>query len=302
MSANSPAVDAAKYKRDGYLFPIGIMSAEEAAGKRARLEALEARGAELTKYAPRDLNQYFRVNSHYVTELGADLASDPRILDAVEAILGPDLIAWGCEFFIKEPKTDKIVTWHQDLTYWGLGSTDQQVTAWLALSPVTVASGCMRFVPGSHTSEIVPHKDTFADDNLLSRGQEIAVEVDENDAVNIELEPGRISLHHGRIFHASGPNVSDDRRIGVVVRFITPEVKQHVSSRDYGMLVRGFNHTGNFLNVARPARDLDPAALRLYEQILTDQSSALTEGAETDVGMYAAYSDDAKATTASAAS
>ena len=90
------------------------------------------------------------------------------------------------------------MSWHQDLTYRGMGETDHEVTAWVALSPATEASGCMRFVPGSHRQSIVEHTDTFAGDNLLSRGQEIAVEVDENDAVAAVLRPGQMSLHHGR--------------------------------------------------------------------------------------------------------
>ena len=279
------------------------MTNDEATALRIRLEDLETRGKELTRSAPRDVNRYFRVNCHYVTTLGADIASDPRILDAVQTILGPDLIAWSCEFFIKEPRTEKIVSWHQDLTYWGLGATQQQVTAWLALSPATVASGCMKFVPGSHKNPIIPHNDTFSDSNLLSRGQEIAVDVDENDAVDIVLQPGQMSLHHGLIFHGSGPNVSDDRRIGVAIRYITPDVKQHVGKRDYGMLVRGCNHTGNFLNVARPASDFSPESAALYEQIVTDQSAALAQGATDKVGLYTAFDKDAtNDTTASAAS
>ncbi|MGI9406464.1 MAG: phytanoyl-CoA dioxygenase family protein [Hyphomicrobiaceae bacterium] len=301
MLAN-PAIDVAKYNDDGFLCPIDIMSSDEAAARRARLEDLEDRGKALTETTPRDINQYFRVNCHYVTQLGAGIANDPRILDCVESILGHDLIAWSCEFFIKEPRTDKVVSWHQDLTYWGLGATGQQVTAWLALSPATRESGCMRFVPGTHKNPIVPHNDTFAGSNLLSRGQEISVDVDEDDAVDIVLQPGQMSLHHGLMFHASGPNISNDRRIGVAIRYITPDVKQHVAKRDYGMLVRGCNHTGNFLNVAPPASDLDPHAVALYEQIIADQSVALAEGAEENVGMYAGYNSESanEATTSTA--
>lgn len=301
--ATSQEVDPTRYAETGFVCPIDIMPPSEAAELRSRLETMEADGAALTADAPRDMTQYCRVNAHYVTTLAADIANDPRILDAVEALLGQNLIAWSCEFFIKEAQTDKIVSWHQDLTYWGLGATQQQVTAWLALSPATPDSGCMRFVPGSHTNPIIPHNDTFSEDNLLSRGQEISVAVDEKDAVDVVLQPGQMSLHHGLIFHASGPNISVDRRIGVAIRFITPDVKQHVGKRDFGMLVRGCNYTGNFLNVARPAADFAPAATALYEQILANQSVALAEGANSDVGLYSAYGKDAaNAKTASAAS
>ena len=106
---------------------------------------------------------------------------------------------------------------HQDLTYWGLGATSEMVTAWLALSPATPQSGCMDFVRKSHKNPILPHKDSFAKDNLLSRGQEVQVDVAEQDKTSIEIQPGEISLHHGLTIHGSGPNVSDDRRIAAVI-------------------------------------------------------------------------------------
>ena len=195
---------------------------------------------------------------------------------------------WSAELFIKEAGTAKIVSWHQDLTYWGLGETDDEVTAWLALSEVSRASGCMRFVSGSHHQRIVAHRDTFHADNLLSRGQEIAVEVDEADARFVELHPGQMSLHHGRMFHASGPNVSSDRRIGVALRYVTPGVRQQVAKRDYAMLMRGADRQRNWINVAPPPGPFDAASLRLYEEILQAQSTTLAQGAEDRVGLYQA--------------
>ena len=99
------------------------------------------------------------------------------------------------------------MSWHQDGTYWGLSSPDV-ITAWIALTPSTPQSGCMKVVPGTHRSQ-VPHQDTFAADNLLSRGQEIAVQVNPADAVEIVLAPGEMSLHHVLIFHGSEPNRAD---------------------------------------------------------------------------------------------
>ena len=276
----------AAYWRDGFLFPLRVMTADKAAALRAELERIEAEYAE--GGLPHPIAQYKRVNSHCVMPLAADIAMERTILDAVEGILGPDLMIWSCEFFIKEAKTDKIVSWHQDLTYWGLGETSDQVTAWLALSPVTEESGCMRFVAGTHKSSIVEHRDTFAEDNLLSRGQEIAVEVDEADATSIVLQPGEMSLHHGQLFHASGPNVSDDRRIGVAIRYVNPNAQQHVAERDYAMLARGVDRNGNFTHFAPPRADFDAAALALYDEIIEAQAVALTQGAEGDVPMYAA--------------
>ena len=209
-----------QYWRDGYLFPIDVMDAGEAAAHRAELEQIERDwlGADL----PHPLNMYKRTNAHCVMPLAARLATDPRVLDVVEAVLGPDLMVWSAEFFIKEPGTRHVVGMHQDLTYWGMGETSDQVTAWIALSPSTRASGCMDFVAGSHKNPILPHNDTFSDTNLLSRGQEVAVEIEEADKTRIELRPGQMSLHHGLTIHGSGPNSSEDRRIGIAIRYLNP--------------------------------------------------------------------------------
>lgn len=273
------------YRDDGFLFPIQAVSAEQAALWRAELEEIERewRAADL----PLPLNNYKRVNAHVVMPLMAEIANHSAILNCVEGVLGPDLLIWGAEFFIKEAGTKHIVSWHQDLTYWGMGATDHQCTAWLALSPATTDSGCMRFVAGSHKQAIVPHNDTFDEMNLLSRGQEIAVEVDEADATAIELQPGQMSLHHGLTFHASGPNMSGDRRIGVAIRYVSPDAKQEVADRDYAMLARGVDRTGNFINFAKPERLFAPNALKLYDEIRREQAKALAQGTDR-VQLYAA--------------
>lgn len=291
-----------QYREDGFLFPLNAMDAEKANNYRTRLEALEAKFADR---GPRQtLSQYFRVNAHIVMPLAMELAKTPEILDAIESIIGPDILIWSVEFFIKEANTDKIVSWHQDMTYWGLGEevdgdTEHLASAWIALSPATTESGCMKFVAGSHKENIQPHTDTFSDDNLLSRGQELAVDVKPEDEVNIELQTGEFSIHHGRMFHASGPNISSDRRIGCVIRYVTPEVKQLVGKRDYAILVRGADAKQNWINVAQPDREFLPSALDLYEQILKDQAEALTAGAEGEMTKFYNANDDDTSSVAS---
>ena len=275
---------AAQYWEDGFLFPLDILSADEAAQVRSELEQIERdwMAADL----PLPLNTYKRVNSHLVMPLAARLAMDPRILDAVEDVLGPDIMIWSAEFFIKEPRTVQSVGMHQDLTYWGMGETPDQVTAWLALSPATVESGCMDFVRGSHKNPILPHNDTYSETNLLSRGQEIAVEVAEEDKTHIELAPGQMSLHHGLTIHGSGPNRSDDRRIGMAIRYISPNAKQLVADRDYAMVARGEDRQGNFIHVDPPATLFSDESLALYEQVRRDLGKALAAGAKATVPLY----------------
>ena len=277
--------ECAVYQENGYLSGIRVFSQEEAAQLRAEVEALEANHAAASP--KHDLKQFFRVNGQIVIPFLANLARRPEVLDAVEAILGPDLLVWSVELFIKEPGSAKTVSWHQDITYWGMGETDEEVTAWIALSDVSVAAGCMRFVPGSHRGGIVEHGDTFAEQNLLSRGQEIAG-VNEAQAVHGPLRPGEMSLHHGRCFHASGPNQSSDRRIGLAIRYVTPDVRQPGLGRDYAMLVRGVDAAQGWINLAGPRGLFTPEDIAIYDRVLADQAATLTAGTNMDVSMYGA--------------
>lgn len=277
------AVD--RYWEDGYLHPIRAIGPDQATAWRAELEGIERDW--LDAGLPLPLNTYKRVNANCVMPLANRIATHPEILDIVEGILGPDLLIYGVEFFIKEPHTKHKVSMHQDLTYWGLGAIDGLVTMWLALSPATRASGCMEFVQGSHRNPILPHDDTFAEDNLLSRGQEVRVDVAPEDRVPIELMPGEISLHHGLTIHGSGPNTSDDRRIGAVVRYAKPEIAQEVGEKDYAMLARGADRIGNFIHYAPPEANFTPASLALYEEIRSAQGKFLMKGTKNDTGLYA---------------
>ncbi len=274
-----------RYWEDGYLFPLSVFSEAEAAGFRAELEQIESDWLEAD--LPLPLNTYKRVNAHLVMPLAARIAQDARVLDVVEGVLGPDIMIWSAEFFIKEANTVQTVGMHQDLTYWGMGETPDQVTAWIALSPATERSGCMDFVRASHKNPILPHTDTYSETNLLSRGQEVAVEVAETDKTHIELAPGQMSLHHGLTIHGSGPNQSEDRRIGLAIRYLSPGAQQLVADRDYALLARGSDKHSNFVPVQAPTELFSSDALATYEQVRRDQSKALAEGADASVPLYA---------------
>lgn len=284
MSGSLTSEQLDSYSKNGFVKPIRVFSREEASELRTRIEALERR--EVAGGLPQDIQQYFRVNGQIVIPLLFEIASAKSILDAIESVLGPNLLVWSCELFIKEAGSEKIVTWHQDLTYWGMGGSDKQASAWIAITDVTEQAGCMRFVPGSHKRDLVPHIDTFSDGNLLSRGQEIAVEVDEQDAVLDDLAPGEMSIHHGRIFHASGPNRSQDRRIGMVIRYVTPDLVRSSATRDYALLVRGVDDCGNWINIAPPRALFGADEMSVYTRVTEAQAAILGEGAEQDVPLY----------------
>lgn len=273
-----------QYWRDGYLFPLQAMPADEATALRAELEQIET--DYLDADLPLPLSTYKRVNSHCVMPMAFRVGSDPRILDLVEGVLGRNIMIYAVEFFIKEPNTTQIVSMHQDLTYWGLGATSGLVTAWLSLSPATPASGCMDFVTGSHKNAILPHEDTFAENNLLSRGQEVKVDVAEADKVPIEIHPGQISLHHGLTIHGSGPNTTDDRRIAAVIRYCTPDVKQQVAEVDYAILARGKDTHGHFAAFPAPTANFEPQALKHYDIIRAAQAKAMMSGAQKQGALY----------------
>lgn len=267
-------LDAAAVDRfwdDGYLFPIRVMSAEDAAGYRKKLERYEADTG-----GPIAGN--LRHKTHLLFTWADELARNPRILDAVESILGPDIMLWGSSFFIKEPGTTAYVSWHQDGTYWGLDGSEV-VTAWVALADAPVESGAMQFWPGSHKKMQIPHKDTFAEDNLLSRGQEIAVDVPPDEGVDVPLKAGEMSLHHVLLVHGSQANRSNDRRIGFALRYIPTRLAQ-TKTRDYAMLVRGTDRFNNFEHEPAPKGDLDPDAVAAHERSMAAQVAALYEGTD----------------------
>ena len=276
VAHTGPGGLAAAFYELGYVFPLDIFSADEAIGHRRDLERLEARIRQ-ERVGNRDQLNY----PHVIFRFANRIVRDPRLLDAIEELLGSDLLVWGATFFIKEPHTESYASWHQDLRYWGLDDVDSQVSAWIALGPVTIANGCMRFVPKSHKGPIVPHLDTYAEENVLTRGQEAQVEIDEQKIVHVELFPGQVSLHHGKLLHASAPNRTDERRIGLSIQFIAPHVRQTVARKDYAMLVRGEDRYRHFEHVPAPSDDLSEAALMWHNRILDAQNEAMYDGAET---------------------
>ena len=262
----------AQYRRDGYYLPVRILDDGEVAANRQKLEAFEASQGHPVEGAQRS-------KSHLLFTWIDDLMRNDRILDAVEDLIGPDILCWNTFFWIKEPRSETFVSWHQDLRYWGLDSGDL-VTAWLALSPATPETGCMRVLPGSHVGDLLPHSDEYQQNNMLTRGQEISVEVDETRAVSMPLQPGEISLHNVRLAHASSPNRSQDRRIGLSLHYMPTSTRQIVGEWDSAALVRGSDRYGHFKHTPRPASDYDPAAVAFHEQATNAVREILFRDAE----------------------
>ncbi|MDD9877218.1 MAG: phytanoyl-CoA dioxygenase family protein [Magnetovibrio sp.] len=256
MSARLSDAEVKQFRDEGYVCPVPVMDAAEARTLRAELEAFEA--TQGGKLEPAQRNK-----SHLLFKWLDDLIRDARVLDPVEQLIGPDILCWNTLFWIKEAGSESFVSWHQDTRYWGL-SSNQVVTCWLALSPASRESGCMRVMPGTHVGDVMEHEDRYDENNMLTRGQEITHGLDEAKAVYMPLQTGQMSIHNYRLAHTSGPNTSGDRRIGVSMHFMPPDTGQIVGDWDSAALVRGTDPYGNFEHAPQIARDFDEAAVAFH--------------------------------------
>lgn len=261
----------ASFREEGFCGPIPALTPAEAAAARAQLEDFEARQPAMVPKLD--------LKAHLLLPWLCDLAHHARIGDAMADILGPDVLLWNTSFRVKEPDGRTFVSWHQDTAYIRLKPL--VCICWLALSPATRMSGCLEVIPGSHRWGELAHDDTFAADNMLTRGQRIAVPFDESAAVALELAPGEMALIDYAIAHRSAPNTSDDRRIGLLIDCVPAHARQESGRRESAMVLRGVDRHGNFDRDPRPDGELTPAALAAHRRAVERQSATMYDGAET---------------------
>jgi non-heme Fe2+,alpha-ketoglutarate-dependent halogenase len=248
------------YAENGYLYPIQVFSDAETAEFRRQFDEYTRQHEDLLrKMIPRERRAVYGL-THLMLPWVCQMASHPKVLDGVEGAIGPNILVWGSDWFVKFARDPAFISWHQDGAYWGL-NPPKVTTAWIALSRSTLENGCMRVMPGTQKMQL-PQRETYALDNALSRGQEIALEVDESKAVAMTLEAGEMSLHHIGIAHGSKANSSDQPRIGIAVRYIAPEVVQTAAERQIVQLVRGKDEYGHFEIVAPPGDAVSAAEIR----------------------------------------
>ncbi len=258
------------FHRDGFVFPIDVFTEQQALQLRTELEAAEAKWPEAFKGAARN-------NAHLNLKCLDKIVHNETLVDAIEDLIGPDILNYGTVLFIKEANDPGFVSWHQDARYMGL-EPHVGITAWVALSHSNEQSGCMQMIPGSH-GVIKDHNDTYGEENILTRGQEIQ-DVDDTLAVSLNLRPGQMSIHSARVIHASQPNNSTDRRIGFVIQpYMPPHVKQTIK-RTGAQLIRGTDSHNNFDLLNRPEIDMAPADVAVRDQINADWAEILYDGAE----------------------
>ena len=244
-----------QYHRDGYVHPFRAVSAQKAAEIRRKIEQFE-------KQVGDEAQKFLAFKAHLPFKVLTDLVRNPRILDAVEDVLGPNLLCWGSSFFQKNAHDPRYISWHQDSYYYGMEPSNT-CTAWVAISTSNIASGCVKVIPGSHTTQ-ADFVNAPDPDNLLSRGQTIQ-NVDATEAINMELQPGEFSLHHEAIIHNSEPHTSDDRRIGLSIHYIPTSTRMvkylKPGEKPKAALVRGVDAYGYWDAEPTTEVDFDPVLL-----------------------------------------
>ena len=229
------AAQVSRYEAEGSLSPLPALSAGEVAGYHAAL-------MELQDFAARLPSPARVIQPHLFFRWAYELATHPRVLDAVEDIIGANILVHTTSIFCKRPRQQSFASWHQDGFYWRL-SAPKLVSAWIALTASTAENGCLRVIPRTH-QRVLPHTQQRHERNLLTSGLTVEAELDEAAAVDIVLQPGEMSLHHVNLIHGSPPNLSDNWRIGFAVRYVSPEVSQALPHHQV-VLARGrddFHH------------------------------------------------------------
>jgi len=242
------------YHQHGIIFPVTALSSQEAQQAQLNYQQLCAPGKTVI-----DGDQ--RVFGHLVYPWIAQLVSHPAIIEAVRCLIGPNILVWVSEFNAKAPQSQNFFSWHQDLYYWRHRYEDLRtiplVTTWLALTQANEINGGMRALPGSHT-QLSPHEEKPCGLNMLTRAQQLCANIDESRALPVNLDAGEFSIHHPLLYHASGPNQSMDARIGLVTRYMAPEVVPPLRPA-YMWLVSGEDRHGHWDHVAPLNEETGPA-------------------------------------------
>ncbi len=249
----------AAYERDGFVFPIDVLKPDEVRACRGELEAWERE-----RGAPIDFPE--KSKSYLLFGWADRLVHHPKILDAVEDVIGPDILVYHSTLFLKEAHTPAFVRWHQDSTYFYL-DPHLHVTAWVALSDATVQAGCMQALPGSHRWGAFEHDDQPGPHNMIRRGQGISGRFDTAQGTFMPVFAGQMSLHHTDLVHASGANDSNDRRIGLAISYIPAQVRPIGGVQPSALCVRGRDH-GHFLPEQRLEKALSDEAQAAHREAL----------------------------------
>ena len=246
-----------QYEDEGFVSPIDIFSKEKAKEIRNEIELIE-------KDMPKELEKSGRYNAHLISPLLDEVTHNPKILNAVESLIGKNILVCGTTLFIKNPHEKGFVSYHQDAKYIGL-EPHNWVTAWVAITDSNEENGCMRMWSGSHKDNLKDHDQMFNEGNLLTRGQTIN-NVPKEKVKSLVLKAGQMSLHHPKVVHGSELNKSNDRRIGFVIQsYIGTNVKQ-VLGKNSVQLARGVDNFNYHKKIGRPKSLMNNSDLKIKKE------------------------------------
>ena len=246
-----------QYEDEGFVSPINIFSKEKANEIRNEIEFIE-------NEIPGELEKSGRYNAHLISPLLDDVTHNSKILDAVQSLIGENILVCGTTLFIKNPNEKGFVSYHQDAKYIGLKPYNW-VTAWVAITNSNEKNGCMRMWSGSHKDNLKKHDQKFNAGNLLTRGQTVQ-NVPKEETTPLILKAGQMSLHHPTVVHGSDLNKSNDRRIGFVIQsYIGTDVKQ-VLGKNGVQLARGIDKFNYHEKIRRPQKLMDENDIKLKKQ------------------------------------
>ncbi len=246
-----------QYEDEGFVSPINIFSKEKAKEIRSEIELIE-------KDMPEELEKSGRYNAHLISPLLDEVTHNSKILDAVESLIGKNILVCGTTLFIKNPNEKGFVSYHQDAKYIGLEPYNW-VTAWVAITDSNEKNGCMKMWSGSHRDNLKDHDQMFNEGNLLTRGQTIN-NVPKEKLKSLILKAGQMSLHHPTVVHGSQLNKSNDRRIGFVIQsYIGTDVKQ-VLGKNSVQLARGIDDFKYHKKIGRPKSLMNDNDLKIKEE------------------------------------
>jgi len=256
MAGSLTQAQVEHFRREGYAFPFDAIPAAEAASYVAKLDSYDAILGE-------EAQKQLKIKAHVAAPWIVGLARNKNILDAVESLIGPDILLFGTSMFSKKARDVRFVSWHQDAAYYGL-DPQQEVTCWVGMTDADTENGCMRVIPGSHLGADAVHDETYDPQNMLGRGQTIR-DIDDGKAVYMPVKAGQFSMHHERTIHGSMPNPSDRRRVGISFFYMPAHVRSTIGRRT-ATLVRGADKYGHWDPEPTPKTDLDPVCMEFLRQ------------------------------------
>jgi non-haem Fe2+, alpha-ketoglutarate-dependent halogenase len=250
------------YRYNGFLFPIPALTPEEIVTCLAGLERLETELG--SPVAAADVK--WRSHAYAHSPWFNTLIRHPKILDAIEDVIGPNILVWTSTFFIKEPHSPTFAAWHQDGSYFGL-VPHEQVCAWVALTDASREAGCMEHLSGRGAARQLHHSPLGLANSINRAGQTIMESFDETGPVAMSLQAGEFSLHHEFSVHRSAPNNASHRRVGIGLNYIPTHVRVDSPVRLCAMLVRGEDTHGHFDLIEPPSAERDAAALAVHQRV-----------------------------------